>query len=98
MRKGRESFKQPLENQNASPYAPPQGRSEIIRNKEIITEFPIPNQTFLKTAEVVAINANLSTIGAGIYDTGLLRSKGLTARKDLQHTLYVMNHRERNYE
>lgn len=60
----------------------PQGRSEIVRNKEIITEFPMPSQTFLKIAEIVALNASSSTVGAGIFDRGLLSFKGLTARKD----------------
>lgn len=60
----------------------PQGRSEIVRNKEIITEFPIPNQTFLKIAEIEALNASPSPVGTRIFDRGLVSSKGLTARKD----------------
>ena len=60
----------------------PQGKLEIARNKKIITEFPIPNQTFLKIAEIVALNTSPSTVEAGIFDRGLLSSKGLTARKD----------------
>lgn len=58
----------------------PQGKSKWARNKVIITEFPTPNQTFFKIAEIALIQVFLQHELEFFGEKKVLSSKWLTGR------------------